>query len=454
MGQPHISTLRAFNLAWPASLAAMITHLLGVVDSAVLTRAGSPSDIAGVALASVVVSLLYWPLAFLRMSMAGQVAQFDGEKNEASLRAALLQGVTLATLLGLIVLLLRTTVTQLAVITMSDDAVSSEALEAMEVFLDIRFLAAPFAIATTAAAGWLSGQGRTGLMAACIIATIIVNAILDIWFVLGMDMGVAGIALGTAIAEIVGAVLMLLAILHVLAKRGGIRHSWQREKLTDNLTGFFALNANIFIRTLLLALTFAWFMKSGTQFGDLTLAANLILMQIVLVTGLALDGPAIAAESLTGKALGDKNNTRAKFRAAVRATVRLSCYFAVGLCLFLILGRDLTLALVIPDTAAPTLRAEVETYYIWALISPLILVFPFYLDGVFIGATRGKELRNSMFLATALFGLTSWGLRPFLGNHGLWLAFSLYMLARAGTLIFWWDRVTVSVSGTNSSPKR
>ncbi|MEM9233925.1 MAG: MATE family efflux transporter, partial [Pseudomonadota bacterium] len=297
------TTKSAFHLAWPASLAAMVTPLLGVVDSAVLARAGTPADIAGVALASAVVSLLYWPLAFLRMSSAGQAAQALGENDEAGLRALLLQGMILGGFLGLIVLVLRGPVTDLSVVTMADDAVSPEAIGAMTTFLEIRFLAAPFAIASTAAVGWLSGQGRTGLMSIAVISTIVVNAILDITFVLAFDMGVAGIALGTAIAEVMGIIFLGLAILYVLHQRGGFRSGWDRARLTDNLRGFFSLNANIFVRTLMLALTFAWFMRAGSRFGDLTLAANQVLMQILLVMGLALDGPAIAAESLIGRAL-------------------------------------------------------------------------------------------------------------------------------------------------------
>ena len=412
----------AFQMAWPASLASMITPLLGVVDTAVLARAASPADIAGVALASAVISLLYWPLAFLRMSTAGQVAQTHGEGDESGLRAALVQAAVLGAGLGLLVLILSVPITALAKDLMADDAVSAEAITAMGDYLSIRFLAAPFAVATTAATGWLSGQGRTGLMSVSIVTTVILNGVLDIQFVIGLDMGVKGIALGTAIAELVGALTMASAILWVLHKRGGLRAAWVPARFTENLKCFFALNANIFIRTLLLAWAFAWFMRAGSRFGDLTLAANQVLMQLVLTTGLLLDGPAIAAESLIGTALGRKEHRAEMFRAAVMATIKVTAMAAIILTLLLFTGQDAVLALIIPSDAAPALRGEVETYYIWAAISPLILAFPFYLDGIFIGATRGRELRNSMFIATALFAFCVWWLRPVLGNHGLWVA--------------------------------
>lgn len=436
-----VTTKSAFQLAWPASLAAMITPLLGVIDTAVLARAGVPADIAGVALASAVISLLYWPLGFLRMSTAGLVAQRHGNEDEAGLRAVLGKSVVLGLVMGTLVLMLSVPITSLASVVMVDDAVSGDAVDAMGTYLSIRLLAAPFVIGMYAAVGWLSGQGRTGLMSLTVVSMTVVNAVLDILFVLTFDMGVAGIAIGTAIAELLGAIFITAAILYVLHKRGGIRMAWDRQRLTRNLSAFFALNANIFLRTLLLAASFAWFIRAGSQFGDLTLAANQILMQIVLTVGLMLDGPAIAAEALVGKALGKTSGRLNAFRDSVRATTKLTIYMAVGLFIFMAVGKGLVLTAVIPAESAPALRQEVEHYYIWAILAPIILAAPFYIDGVFIGATRGRELRNSMLGAVVIFAAGVYFLRPLFGNHGLWLAFSIYVSVRAGMLMLWWGRI-------------
>ena len=158
----------------------------------------------------------------------------------------------------------------------------------------------------------------------------------------------------------------------------------------------------------------------------------------------ARDHPTLDAASLFDPAqqMGEAPAEARAFAAAVRATAILTTLFAGLLFLALLIGRVPALAMVIPQDAAPDLRREVELYYIWAAVSPLILALSFYLDGVFIGATRGQELRNSMALSLLLFAVSAYGLQPLLGNHGLWLAFGLFMLARAGTLWLWWGKVT------------
>ena len=165
-------------------------------------------------------------------------------------------------------------------------------------------------------------------------------------------------------------------------------------------------------------------------------------MQIILTAGLLLDGPAIAAESLIGVALGQRHHRPEAFAAAARATAKITAIGAGVLVVLLLVGKHPVLSLIIPAEAAPALRGEVEHYYLWAVFSPAILAFPFYLDGVFIGATMGRELRNSMIVAVVSFAILAFGLRPLLGNHGLWLAFSLYMLIRAGALGLNWGKVT------------
>ncbi|MEM9422150.1 MAG: MATE family efflux transporter, partial [Pseudomonadota bacterium] len=293
-GVPPLSQLKAaFDLAWPVSLAAMITPLLGIIDTAVLTRAGTTTDIAGVALAGAIFSILYWSLGFLRMSLSGLVAQADGANDEAGVRAHLVQGAILGGIIGTILLLLRAPIGDLSTALMGRGTdTSSDALAAMRSYIDIRLLAAPFAIAFFAGVGWLTGQGKMGLMMVVIFIVTVTNAVLDIYFVMVLDMGVEGIALGTAIAEGVGTLLLGATTLFVLHQRGGIRRDWTIARLHEGLGAVLALNADIFIRTFSLAIVFAYFTQAGGKFGDLTVAANQILMHILLTAGLMLDGPA------------------------------------------------------------------------------------------------------------------------------------------------------------------
>jgi MATE family multidrug resistance protein len=434
-------TLRAaFALAWPASLAAIVTPLLGVVDTAVLSRGAGTADIAGVALASAVFSLLYWPLGFLRMSLAGLTAQADGRDDEAGRRAHLVQGVALGGAIGTALLLLGGPIGAAAELLMTrGSAASDQAAAAMREYIAIRLWAAPLAIPFFAGVGWLTGQGRTGLMMAVMVLMTAANAALDIHFVLGRDMGVAGIALGTAIAEAGGTLLLAVVIGVMLHRRGGLGRHWSRQRLTEGLARILRLNADIFLRTLGLALVFAWFVRAGGRFGDTVLAANQILMHVVLTAGLLLDGPAIAAETMVGRALGKAEGRREAFAAVVIATARLTLVAAIGLTgLLFIAQAPILSAIVPPEAGAQALRAATTQYYAWAAVSPLIVALPFHIDGVFIGATRGRDLRNSMIAATALFGALVLFVAPSFGNHALWGAFGAFMLARWVALILAW----------------
>lgn len=442
--------LGAARIALPASLAAMVTPLLGIVDTAVLARGGTAADIAGVALASAVIAILYWTLGFLRMAVAGLTAQADGRNDEAASRAHLVQGLAVGIGLGLILALAREPLADLALRVMTTaEGTSAEAGDAMRDYLSIRLMAAPCAIAMYAGIGWLSGQGRTALMMVVVVLTTMLNGALDVIFVLNEGMGTRGIAIGTALAEATGALLLGVTIAFVLHRRGGLGIAWSWQKLTERWRAIVSLNTDILIRTLFLSSSFAFFARAGGQFGDLTLAANQVLLQIVLAVGLTLDGPAIAAEAAVGKAIGRPNRQArtADFYTAVVNTGTLTVLVAIVGTLGLALGANALINLIVsnePNAAA--LSGRVADFYMWAAISPLILALPYFLDGVFIGATRGKALRNGMGLSVGMFATSGVVLTPMLGNHGLWLAFTLFMLARGLTLLAAWRGFRVQLA--------
>ncbi|WP_036766813.1 MATE family efflux transporter [Parvularcula oceani] len=435
-----LPTLRsAFRIAWPASLAAIVTPLLGLIDTAVLTRGGSTADLAGVALAGAVFSLLYWSFGFLRMGLAGLTAQAEGRGDEAGSRAHLVQGVVLGGMIGLVLCVLRTPIADLSAYAMTaGNAASAEAVEAMRSYIEIRLFAAPLALMTTAGFGWLTGQGRTAAMMAVSLSITALNAGLDILFVLEFSMGVEGIALGTALAEGTGALLLALGILRVLHLRGGIRRDWILRRMNENLRGVASLNADIFLRTLILSVVFAYFVRAGGRFGDTVLAANQALMHIVLVTGLFLDGAAIAAETLVGQALGARSGAKDRFAAAVRATSMLSALGAFAMFALLLLFGGFVVETIIPAAENEAVHEAAMRYLPWAVVSPLVLAASFQLDGIYIGATRGSALRNGMILSGLVFVLGMVALPGPLGNDGLWMAFGLFMLARAVTLLAFW----------------
>ena len=431
----------AAALAWPASLAAIVTPILGLVDTGVLSRAAGPADLAGVALASAVFSLLYWTLGGLRMSAAGLAAQAHGGADEAGLRAHLVKAVVIAGAAGLVLLVLKHPIRVAAEAAMTGGTEASGAARAaMVAYTDIRLWGAVSVALMNALLGWLTGQGRIGLVMVVLVAVTALNAVLDAWFVLGMGLGVRGIAYGTLIAELTGGALCVLAVAHVLRRRGGLRTAWVPARFAEDLRGVLAFNTDMLVRTLVLALVFAWFVRAGGRFGDVTLAANQVLLGLVLVTTLLIDGGAVAAQTLVGQALGARAHRRARFDAAVAVTTRLSAGIALALFAgLLVLGLPALRLVVPPGEAAGAVFAAARGFLPWVIAAPLVLAASFQLDGVFIGATRGRALRNGMIASAGVFALGVWALPPVLGNHGLWLAFALFFAARAGTLLVVWS---------------
>ncbi|MEM8936883.1 MAG: MATE family efflux transporter [Pseudomonadota bacterium] len=434
--QNDISYGAIFKLAWPASVASSVTPLLGVVDVWALGQSSRPLDIAAVGLGAVIFSLAYWTFGFVRMSVAGLTAQAVGAQDETEARAALARGGAICGGIGLALIILQAPIGALAFIALSTESeASAQTLANARAYFDIRIWGAPFALGAYAVFGWLTARGRTDyLMIASVFMTGL-NIVLDYIFVVMFDWGAPGVAAGTLIAEIAGFFVALAFVGRVMASHGGLRSHWA-------LNGFWrlepwrrtlAVNLDIFIRTLLLAFSFSWFIQRGGAFGDVTLAANQLLIQLFLITGLALDGTAIAAETLVGQALGAKDKTRgaARFQQAVRKTFILAGLGALAFVSVYGLAGDFLISLLTPEGP---IAAASRTFMPWVIISPLIVVIGFQLDGIFVGATLSREMRNSMIISAPLFIALSIVLAERYGNHGLWAAFSVYFVARAITL--------------------
>ncbi|MEO1311903.1 MAG: MATE family efflux transporter, partial [Pseudomonadota bacterium] len=419
-----ITFSRVVALALPAAAASAATPLLGLIDAVALGRSPDPLEVGAVGLAGAVFSALYWTFGFLRMSTSGLAAQATGEGSEGAVRAVLARSVLLGALIGLALLALRPLIETIAFAGLRIESEASEATFAAALeYFGIRLWAAPAALATYAATGWLTGRGHTGVVLAATLAMTSLNAGLDWWFVAVRNEGAAGVALGTAIAEAAGLGFTALGCLWVAARKGGAFHQWRGALRADPaaFAKLFATNRDVFIRTALLVFSFVFFTQRSSSWGDVTLAANQILLQLFLLTGLALDGPAIAAESLVGQAVG--RGDRAAFdrtlKYAAWATALAALPFALA---YLALG-DLILSLM---TTSEPIRAEAGAHLAWVALSPLAVALAFLLDGIFIGATRGKDLRDMMIASFAVYMALWFALAPAFGNHGHWAAFILY----------------------------
>ncbi len=424
---------RVVQLVAPIILMGLTTPLLGLVDTAVIGQLGEAALIGAVAVGALIFTFLFWAFGFLRMGTTGLTAQALGAGDVVEIRAALGRALLIAGISGLGLLLLQLPLHSFAfALVQGSSAVENEAAT----YFGIRMWSAPFTLANYAVLGWLVGMQKTRLALMLQIFLNGTNAGLDAWFVLFFDWGVSGIAAGTVIAEIATTFVGLGIIFSVLRQYPGT-WSWQtivsRKKLHDTL----AVNRDIMIRTLVLLLAFSFFTMEGARAGDLTLAANAILMQFVSFSAFFLDGFAFGAEALVGAATGA--NHRQRFRDAVRLTslwaLALSIVLAAS---FALLGGFWIDFL----TTAPDVREAARLYLPWAAVLPLVSVACFQLDGIFIGATRAREMRNAAFVSTAAFFLYWWLFLPF-GNHGLWAALAFFNVTRAAALGRYYPRLLV-----------
>ncbi len=417
-----------FAQAWPIMLGQASIPLVGIVDTAVIGRTGDAVALAGVALGATIISLVFWTFGFLRMGMTGLTAQAQGSGERSEVEALLLRALALGFGLGLVLLAISWPIREAALAILSGTpAVDGEA----NGYMQGRFIGAPAALAVYAINGWLLGLGRTREALILQIVMNVANIALDVWFVWGMGFGAFGVGLGTACAEITALVLGLAIVGRVAGDNVlAMLARTPRDLLTDRarLAKLFAVNRDIMIRTIALLVLFTWLANAGARQGATALAANHVLLQFVSFAAFILDAFAFTAEERVGSAIGQLD--RARFLRAIRLTGEFSLASGALLAFaFLLAGGPLIDFL----TTDPQVRDIARTFLPFAALIPLLGMPSWMLDGVFIGATRGKALRNAGVVATVLYIALDLALRPY-GNWGVWIAMSTSYLLRAGGL--------------------
>lgn len=419
-----------WRLALPMIVSNISVPLLGLVDTAVIGHLDSPVYLGGVAIGATATSFLFMLLLFLRMSTTGLTAQAYGAKDPLRLARALVQPLILALGAGLLIVLLRTPLIDLALHIVGG---SEDVLHQARHFLEIRWLSAPASLANLVLLGWLLGVQYARAPVILLVVGNLLNIVLDLWLVIGLKMNVQGAALATAVAEYATLLLGLWMVWRVLALRG-ISLALLKASWRGNIRKLLALNRDIMLRSLLLQLCFGALTVLGARLGPEIIAVNAVLMTLLTFTAYALDGFAYAVEAHSGQAYGARES--GQLREVWRAACRQSGMVALAFALVYALAGNPIVALL---TSLPELRALASHYLVWQVILPVVGVWCYLLDGMFIGATRGAEMRNSMAVAAAGFGLTLFTL-PWLGNHGLWLALSVFLALRGLSLGWIWRR--------------
>ncbi len=427
----HPHHLRLWALAGPMILSNLSVPLLGLVDTAVVGHLDSPVYLGAVALGAMIFSFLFWGFGFLRMGTTGLVAQAHGGHDHEGLRLWLGRGLLLALLIGSLLLLLHGPIGRLALgLSGAEGGLAPLTAE----YFNVRIWSAPAVLGHYVLLGAFIGMQNSRAPLLLLLVINGLNIILDLLFVVGLEWRVFGVALASTLSEWFGLLLGLWLM------RKQLRGAWPWAELlrAAELTRMLRLNLDIFIRTLCLIFAFAFFTRQGAAQGELVLAANALLMNFQAFTAYALDGFAHAAEALVGRALGRRSKRLLK--SALRTSLQWSLLFAAAFSLlYLVAGQGIVALL----TDIPELRQHAAAYLPWLIASPLISVWSYWLDGVFIGATRSREMRDAMLAALLLVFLPVWYLTQGMGNHGRWLALMVFMGGRGLGLGLMLGRVRV-----------
>ncbi|MBD2838522.1 MATE family efflux transporter [Pseudomonas sp. JM0905a] len=415
---------KVWALAAPMILSNISVPLVALVDSTVVGHLPHAHQLGAVAVGSTLYMLLLGVLGFLRMGTTGFAAQAAGRADGGALRQVLLQGLGLALGLAMLLGVLAVPFSGLALKLMNP---SAELDSLTREFFHLRLLGLPAALANYALVGWFLGTQNARAPLAILLGTNLANIALALWFVLGLDWGVAGAARAAVIAEWSGALIGLALTRGALRRYPG-HIDWPALQRWRNWRPLLAVNRDIFIRSLALQLVFFLLTVQGTRMGDATVAANALLLNGLLVTAYALDGLAHAVEALCGHAIGARD--RLTLRRSLLVAGGWSLLASLGFALFFAVAGGLFIDMQ-SDIAA--VREVAHTYLPYLALLPMIAVWSYLLDGLFIGATRAREMRDAMLVAVVLSLPLGWGLQ-FLGNHGLWLAFLAFMAIRGISL--------------------
>ena len=415
---------RVWALAAPMILSNISVPLVALVDSTVIGHLPHAHQLGAVAVGASLYTFLAWAMGFLRMVATGFAAQAAGRGDGAALRQILLQGLLLALGLALLLGAIGVPLSGAALHLMQPSAGLDQMTRA---FFHTRLLGLPAALASFALVGWFLGTQNARAPLAILLSTNLVNIALNLWFVLGLDWGVVGSARASVIAEWTGALIGLAMTRPALRAYPG-RIVWAALRRWQSWRPLLAVNRDIFIRSLALQSVFFLITVQGARLGDATVAANALLLNGLLLTAHALDGLAHAVEALCGHAIGAHD--RQALRRSLVVAGGWSLLASLGFALMFLLGGHLFIEM---QTNIPEVRQTAFSYLPYLAVLPLIAVWSYLLDGLFIGATRAREMRNGMLLTVLLLLPFAWGLQGF-GNHGLWLTFLLFMLLRSLTL--------------------
>ncbi len=419
-----ISHRSVLIIAVPIMLSNVTEPLIGVVNTAVIGQLPEAYYIGSISIGSLIFSFLFWGFGFLRLSTGGLSAQAVGAGDSGEVTAVLWRALAIAVTVGLCLILASPIIEKVSFDLMGG---SPEMRAQGEIYFRYRILSAPFALTNFCIFGWFIGQGRAAIAFVVQIFLNVVNMALGAWFVLSLGMTADGVGLSALIAEIGAALLggiLIWRTVHRMKARATWAQIWNREKVLRTLSA----NGDIMIRTLCLVFAFTWFTARGARAGDVTIAANSVLLHFFEVAAYLIDGFAYASEALVGQSVGARN--RERFNRAIRLTTLWALVVGTICSAIIWFAGPWFIDLM---TVNPEVRETARHFLFWAALTPLLGTICFQFDGIFTGAMATRDMRNMMVLSLLIYLAAWWILEHNFGNHGLWAALSVFFIARGVT---------------------
>ena len=429
----NISKKQILLLSIPVFFSNLAIPLIGIVDTGLMGNLGETKFLAATSIATSVMTMIIWSFAFLRMGTVGIVAQLFARSDYREIAKTLSRNFLIAVAVSIIIILFKPIIVGL---TENFFSTSTETQELIQTYISVRVLSVPAEFTIYILVGFYLGIQKTNISSLLIILLSALNIVFSSIFVLSLNLNVLGVALGTLIASYITAIIFSYFTYRFIIKKFQIIPTFQRLIVPSKLLKLFAINFDIFIRTVVLTFSFLWITYLGSKLGEDYLAVNAILMQFIILAAFFLDAYAFSTEGVVGFTIGRKN--KKSFLLAVKNSIQLSFFTALIVSiLYLIFFKQIINII----TDIDILRFISYKHAIWIIIIPPVASFCYQLDGIFIGASQTKEMRNAMMVSVASFIVISIYLTKYFGNHGLWLSFLLFTALRSFTLKYFFNKI-------------
>ncbi len=429
----NTSKKQIFFLSIPVFFSNLALPLTGMIDTGLMGNLGQTKFLAATSIATSVMTMIIWSFAFLRMGTVGIVAQLFGKSDYREIVRILLRNFLIAIVMSIVIILLKPIIVSL---TENFFSISNETQELIKIYISVRILSVPAEFIIYILVGFYLGIQKTNISSLLVVILSSLNIVFSSFFVLSLDLNVFGVALGTLIASYITVFIFALFTYNFILKKFQIIPTFQRLIILSKFLKLFAINFDIFIRTVVLTFSFLWITYLGSKLGEDYLAVNAILMQFIILAAFFLDAYAFSTEGVVGFTIGRRN--KKSFLLTVKNSMQLSFVTALIISLFyLIFFKDIINIL----TDVDILRFISYKHAIWIIIIPPVASFCYQLDGIFIGASQTKEMRNGMIVSVFSFIVISIYLTKYLGNHGLWLSLLLFTLFRSISLNYFFKNI-------------